>query len=165
MITMCVSLNTRSPTDGSGVQDTYSSRDAHKRTDSAARLLALGYASLASVLLALHTTAQQSASPSGGTGRSGAPEGRWGAPEGHQMQAGVHIPWRDAPLTRWLKRTLERATSVLVIATVHPGADFAADTLSTLNFVSRCDRLRQQDLVPGPGAGGASSMAPLRWLV
>lgn len=53
------------------------------------------------------------------------------------LPCSVHIPWREAPLTRWLQRALGGAAYVLLLATVAPGPDAAADTLSVLNWASK----------------------------
>ncbi|GMH34090.1 hypothetical protein BSKO_01924 [Bryopsis sp. KO-2023] len=48
-----------------------------------------------------------------------------------------HIPWRDSPLTRWLKESLLQSSLIWVVATVSSAQDDAGDTLATLNYVSR----------------------------
>ena len=96
----------------SQVQDAYGLRPA-RVDEGLQRSLSLAYASLASVLLALR-------SASGGT-----------------HTAPPHVPWRDAPLTRWLQPGLGRARRIALVATVAPGVDAAAETLATLNYISR----------------------------
>lgn len=49
----------------------------------------------------------------------------------------AHIPWRDSPLTRWLKDPLFSAASVLILATVSSNVDSAPDTLATMHWASR----------------------------
>ena len=93
------------------LQDVYGLRP--QRTDEALqRSLSLAYASLASVLLALRTTATPATAPS-------------------------HIPWRDSPLTKWLRAPLAASATVAIVAAVAPGVDAAAETLATLTYVTR----------------------------
>lgn len=81
------------------------------------RSLSLAYTSLASVLLSLRSATNYLAAIRGGE-----------AP---------HVPWRDSPLTKWLQPGLSRATRIVIIGTVAPGVDAAAETLATLHYVSR----------------------------
>ncbi|GLC72452.1 hypothetical protein PLESTF_001249300 [Pleodorina starrii] len=88
------------------------------------RSLSLAYASLTAVITALRAP---------GGGGPGSRRGTSDSPSrGH-----THVPWRDSPLTRWLKGCLDAAGSILVIATVAPGSEAAADTLATLSYVNR----------------------------
>ncbi|CAG9465587.1 unnamed protein product [Pedinophyceae sp. YPF-701] len=48
-----------------------------------------------------------------------------------------HIPWRDAPLTVWLKDRLFSAATIQVLACVSGSSVHAADTLAALAFTSR----------------------------
>lgn len=72
------------------------------------RSLSLSYASLTAVVSALKA---------GGSGASGRPESPY------RGQQPPHVPWRDSPLTRWLKGCLGGSASVLVIATAAPGPE------------------------------------------
>ncbi|KAG2425908.1 hypothetical protein HYH02_014908 [Chlamydomonas schloesseri] len=83
------------------------------------RSLSLAYTALSGVIAALRA----------GGGRGGGGES---PPPRHS-----HVPWRDSPLTRWLKGCLAGAGSILVIAHVAPGPEAAADTLATLSYVNR----------------------------
>ncbi|GFR41506.1 hypothetical protein Agub_g2200 [Astrephomene gubernaculifera] len=88
-----------------------------------ARSLSLAYASLTAVITAL---------------RAGTSSGLGSARNQESPARGrTHVPWRDSPLTRWLKGCLDMAGSILVIATVAPGSEAAADTLATLSYVNR----------------------------
>lgn len=49
----------------------------------------------------------------------------------------AHIPWRDSPLTRWLKDPLFLAASVLMVGTVSASVEAAPDTLATMHWASR----------------------------
>ena len=95
------------------MQDAYGLR-APRIDDALQRSLSLAYASLASVLLAM---------------RSG--------PQGSSSATGSHVPWRDSPLTKWLRPQVHDASHIVVLATVEPGIGAAAETLATLNYVSR----------------------------
>jgi kinesin family protein 4/21/27 len=35
----------------------------------------------------------------------------------------VHVPWRESPLTRWLKEPLQCARNILLLGTVSPAAE------------------------------------------
>lgn len=69
------------------------------------RSLSLAYTALSGVIAALRA----------GGGRGGGGE----SPPPRQS----HVPWRDSPLTRWLKGCLGSAGSILVIAHVAPGPE------------------------------------------
>jgi hypothetical protein len=58
-----------------------------------------------------------------------------------------HIPYRDSKLTRLLQPSLTSGAKVVLIATVGPSFAFGGETLSTLQFASRC---RQVLLTPAP---------------
>ncbi|MEW5297934.1 MAG: hypothetical protein WDW36_001110 [Sanguina aurantia] len=68
--------------------------------------------------------------------------------------ATTHTPWRDSPLTRWLKPCLTAAGCIAVLATVGPGAESAPNTLSTLSYVSRFR-------TPPPNSSSSATAAPL----
>ncbi|EFJ43029.1 hypothetical protein VOLCADRAFT_96773 [Volvox carteri f. nagariensis] len=85
------------------------------------RSLSLAYASLTAVVTALR----------GGSGGNGS------RPTDSPSRGHTHVPWRDSPLTRWLKGCLDGSGSILAIATVAPGPEAAADTLATLSYVNR----------------------------
>lgn len=115
---MCVTVyhSIKLPMDRSCAQDMHGLRSG--RIDSALqRSLSLAYTSLASVLLSLRSSASYHAAIRGAD-----------AP---------HVPWRDSPLTKWLQPALSRAVRIVIIGTVAPGVDAAAETLATLHYVSR----------------------------
>jgi hypothetical protein len=112
------------------MQDAYGLRAA-RVDDALQRSLSLAYASLASVLLALRSSSHIKAALRGC--------------DTH------HIPWRDSPLTKWLRPHLSTAAAIVLLATVAPGVEAAADTLATLSYVSR---LRT------PSAGGGVLVKP-----
>jgi Kinesin motor domain len=89
------------------VQDVYGVRQG-RLDEQLQRHLARTYTSLASVLLALKTAGSTQ-----------------------------HVPFRDSQLTQWLRPSLQAASSLLLVATISPGTDAAAETLATLNYVSR----------------------------
>lgn len=49
-----------------------------------------------------------------------------------------HIPYRDSKLTRLLQPSFTSGAKVILIATVSPSFAFGGETLSTLQFASRC---------------------------
>mmetsp|Transcript_26578 Transcript_26578/g.47732 ORF Transcript_26578/g.47732 Transcript_26578/m.47732 type:complete len:420 (+) Transcript_26578:65-1324(+) len=49
-----------------------------------------------------------------------------------------HIPYRDSKLTRLLQPSFTNGAKVVLIATVGPSFAFGGETLSTLQFASRC---------------------------
>lgn len=108
---------------------------ARKPDEALQRQLARSYAALASVLLAL-----RSETP------AATPTTPQRPPADHP-----HVPWRDSPLTKWLRPVLTSIHNLIIIATVDPSADAAQDTLATLTYVSRFR-------TPGPGV---SVTAPL----
>ncbi|GIL61182.1 hypothetical protein Vafri_15579, partial [Volvox africanus] len=91
------------------------------------RSLSLAYASLTAVITAL-----RGGSSNGGVSGPGGARVTDSPSRGH-----THVPWRDSPLTRWLKGCLDGSGSILAIATVAPGPEAAADTLATLSYVNR----------------------------
>jgi hypothetical protein len=79
------------------------------------RSLSLAYTSLTSVLTALRAAppaaaARRAASPSAAAAGAG------------------HVPYRDSPLTRWLKGPLSTAGALLVLATVSPSPEASGGT-------------------------------------
>jgi len=48
-----------------------------------------------------------------------------------------HIPWRDTPLTVWLKAALFGSSSVTLLACIHATSDRANDTIAALSWASR----------------------------
>ena len=108
---------------------------AQRTDDALQRGLARAYTSLASVLLALRSSSHLRAALRGAAADA----------------AGAHVPWRDSPLTKWLRPRLATSASVVVLATVAPGVDCAAETLATLNYVSR---------FRSPAAGGGVLVKP-----
>ena len=64
-------------------------------------------------------------------------------PEEHpQKQGHTHIPYRDTKLTKLLQDSLGGTASTAIIATVGPAAADYEETLSTLQFASRCMSVR-----------------------
>lgn len=55
--------------------------------------------------------------------------------------ARVHVPWRDSKLTRLLYGNLGGNANTYLLATMGPAAKNASETLSTLQFASRCMRV------------------------
>lgn len=110
-----------------GLQDTFGLQ-TRKPDEALQRQLARSYTALASVLLALRSDSDV-ATPT--------------TPH-RQVPDLPHVPWRDSPLTKWLRPVLTSIHKLSIIATVDPSADAAQDTLATLTYVSRFR-------TPGPG--------------
>lgn len=50
----------------------------------------------------------------------------------------LHIPFRESKLTRILQNSLSGNSYTVVVANIHPHADYYEECLSTLEFVNRC---------------------------
>lgn len=48
-----------------------------------------------------------------------------------------HVPWRDHPLTRWLKDSLSQSYMIWIIATLDSSPWRKNETLATLDYVQR----------------------------
>ncbi len=55
-----------------------------------------------------------------------------------EQPAAGHVPYRDSKLTKILHDSLGGTASTALIATVGPSRSNYAETLSTLQFASRC---------------------------
>lgn len=66
------------------------------------------------------------------------------AESGISTSASTHVPFRDSKLTRLLQDSLvgKRGCNTALIATISPSLDSQRETLSTLQFASRCMRVR-----------------------
>ena len=73
---------------------------------------------------------------------SQSPEGQ-GHGQGH-----THIPYRDTKLTKLLQDSLGGTASTALIATVSPAAASYGETLSTLQFASRCMSVQGLSVAP-----------------
>ncbi|KAG1662905.1 hypothetical protein FOA52_009688 [Chlamydomonas sp. UWO 241] len=94
-------------------------------SDAAAqRSLNLGLSSLTAVMAVLRA---QDAAAASSSGKPGAPA----------SSPPTLVPWRDSPLTRWLREPLGCAGHAVMIGCCAPGPECAADTLGTLAFVAR----------------------------
>jgi len=56
-------------------------------------------------------------------------------------QKSSHIPYRDSKLTRILQDSIGGSTKTYIIATINPLADCVEETISTLNFASRAQKI------------------------
>jgi hypothetical protein len=99
-------------------------------SSAAARHMALSYATLGKVLAALRSSAPlalpEGVGPTwggGGAAGAGGPSAAAAAAAAGGGGGGVHVPWRDAALTRWLQEGLDRARNVLLLGTVSPGPE------------------------------------------
>jgi hypothetical protein len=91
---------------------------------STARHLATSYANMQHVLSALRQGMSADA--------------RMAAPAAAEAASrSLPVKWRDSSLTRWLQPRLQQAVHVVVFAALLASPEAAADTLSTLSYVSR----------------------------
>jgi len=65
-----------------------------------------------------------------------------------------HIPWRDNKLTRLLYGNLGGSANTYLLATLGPCPLNASESLSTLNFASRCMRVSAHPVAVGAVRGG-----------
>lgn len=119
---LCITLEGRGPRPYSSRISFVELAPPEPRDDPAARSSAgalrnkmVGFSSLQSVITALQVATAKA--------RAG--------------KALAHIPWRDSPLTRWLKEPLFSAASVLLLSTVSSAVEAAPDTLATMTWASR----------------------------
>jgi hypothetical protein len=69
-------------------------------------------------------------------------------------KAHYHIPWRDNKLTRLLYGNLGGSAQTYLLAALGPAPANASETLSTLNFASRCMRVSAHPVMNNPLSGG-----------
>eukprot|EP00892_Ulva_mutabilis_P012188 jgi/Ulvmu1/9341/UM050_0092.1 len=126
-------------------KDAYGMR-THKPDEALQRQLARSYTALASVLLALRSDVTSAA--------ASALHAQPGDPP--------HVPWRDSPLTKWLRPVLTAANALTILATVDPSPDAAQETLATLTYVSRFRTPRPGVRISAPLPGQVEWEVPSR---
>ena len=85
--------------------------------------------------------------------------------------SGTHVPYRDSKVTRLLQNSLGGNSYTTLVATIHPVAEYAEESLSTLMFANRCRNVQNTPSVNyaaaakksggagGGGGGGAEGMS------
>ena len=66
---------------------------------------------------------------------------------GDRKTRGKHVPYRDSKLTMLLMDSLGGSSKCLMIATVSPAAQYADETMSTLNYATRAMNIKNKPIV------------------
>ncbi|KAK0136203.1 Kinesin-like protein KIF27 [Merluccius polli] len=75
---------------------------------------------------------------------------------GNSAGGGVHIPYRDAKITRLLRDSLGGTAHTLMVACVSPSHHSMAETLSVLQFAHRARRVRNRPAAAATAAAAVS---------